>query len=69
MLLCRINKSCQDCDQDVLLGVLVFVYVCVGLKCLYSRTSVARTLMARLPRLFRTRSRVPRKTPLAADLG
>ena len=27
----------------------------------YSRTSVARTLMARLPRLFRTRSKVPRK--------
>ena len=27
----------------------------------YSRTSVARTPMARLPRLFRTRSRVPRK--------
>ena len=24
--------------------------------CIYSRTSVARTLMARLPRLFRTRS-------------
>ena len=28
---------------------------------IYSRTSVARTLMARLPRLFRTRSRVPKK--------
>ena len=27
----------------------------------YSRTSVARRLMARLPRLFRTRSRVPWK--------
>ena len=26
---------------------------------IYSRTSVARTLMARLPRLFRTRSLVP----------
>ena len=36
---------------------------------IYSRTSVARTLMARLPRLFRTRSFVPRKNPLAADLG
>ena len=36
----------------------------------YSRTSMARTLMARLPRLFRTRSRVPlEKNPLAADLG
>ena len=34
----------------------------------YSRTSVARTLMTRLPRLFRTRSCVPRKNPLAADL-
>ena len=27
----------------------------------YSRTSVARTLMAHLPRLFRARSYVPRK--------
>ena len=35
----------------------------------YSRTSVARTLMARLPRLFRTRSSVPKENPLAADLG
>ena len=31
---------------------------------LYSRTSVARTLMARIPRLLRTRSWVPLK-----DLG
>ena len=35
----------------------------------YSRTSMARTLMACLPQLFRTRSIVPRKNPLAADLG
>ena len=35
---------------------------------IYSRTSGARTLMARLPRLFRTRSGVPRKKSLAADL-
>ena len=41
----------------------------MGQHALYSRTSMARTLMARLPRLFRTRSRVPRKNPLAADLG
>ena len=34
----------------------------------YSRTSVARTLMARLPRLFRTRSWVPWKNPKAADV-
>ena len=33
----------------------------------YSRTSVARTLMARLPRLFRTRPWVPWKNPIAAD--
>ena len=33
----------------------------------YSRTSVARTLMARLPRLFQTRSLVPKKNPIAAD--
>ena len=36
---------------------------------MYSITSVARTLMARLPRLFRTRSWAPRKNPIAADLG
>ena len=35
----------------------------------YSRTPIARTLMARLPRLFRIRSWVPRKKSLAADLG
>ena len=35
----------------------------------YSRTLVARTLMARLPRLFRTRSQVPEKNSIAADLG
>ena len=36
--------------------------ICVySLFCIYSRTSVARTPMARLPRLFRTRSLVPRK--------
>ena len=29
---------------------------CTNMVCIYSRTSVARTLMARLPRLFRTRS-------------
>ena len=28
----------------------------IGLYCMYSRTSMARTLMARLPRLFRTHS-------------
>ena len=34
----------------------------------YSRTSVARTLMAFLPQLFRARASVPRKNPIAADL-
>ena len=36
---------------------------------MYSRTSVAPTLMARLSQLFRTCSGVPRKYPIAADLG
>ena len=35
---------------------------------IYSRTSMAQTPMARFPRLFRTRSRVPRKKPIAADI-
>ena len=36
---------------------------------IYSRTSMARTPMARLPRLFQTRSCVPRKkNPIAADI-
>ena len=35
----------------------------------YSRTSMARTLMARLPWLFRTSFSVPWKNPIAADLG
>ena len=35
----------------------------------YSRTSVSRTLMARLPRLFRTRSESLGINPLAADYG
>ena len=35
----------------------------------YSRTSMARTLMARLPRLFRTHFKSLGKNPLAADLG
>ena len=35
----------------------------------YSRTSMARTLMARLPRLFRTRFLSPlEKNPIAADI-
>ena len=36
---------------------------------MYSKTSVARTLMPRLPGLFRSRSLVPRKKTLAGDLG
>ena len=36
---------------------------------IYSRTSVARTLMAHLPWLFRTRLWVPSKNLIAADLG
>ena len=36
----------------------------------YSKTSVTRTLMARLPRPFRTRSRVPNeKNHIAADIN
>ena len=35
----------------------------------YSRTSMARTLMARLPWLFQTRFLVPWKNPTAADVG
>ena len=35
----------------------------------YSRTSLARTLMARLPWLFQTRSWVPQKNPIATDFG
>ena len=35
----------------------------------YSRGSEAWTLMARLPQLFQTCSWVPRKNPIAADLG
>ena len=35
----------------------------------YRKTSVARTLMARLPRLFRTRSWVPRKKSLGCRFG
>ena len=34
----------------------------------YSRTSVARTLMARTPRTFRTRSLVPRKNSVTAGI-
>ena len=41
-------KTCFMCKKKVSLIV-------------YSRTSMARTLMARLPRLFRTRSSVPWK--------
>ena len=37
--------------------------------CIYSRTSMARTLMARLPRLFRTRSWVPRKKIPLLQIG
>ena len=35
----------------------------------YSRTSMARTLMACLPRLIQTHSLVPWKKPIAVDLG
>ena len=34
---------------------------------IYSKASVARTLMAHLPRLFRTDSQVPWKNPITAD--
>ena len=34
----------------------------------YSRPLVTRTLMAHLPRLFQTRSWVPLKIPISADL-
>ena len=62
-------------------SLVILEQVCVIMKCcvqwnpvydckrsIYSRTSMARTLMARLVRPFRTRSRVPRKNPIAADL-
>ena len=35
----------------------------------YSRTSMARTLMARLPRLFRTCCSVPRKKSHSCKVG
>ena len=38
-----------------------FQYVVIGYKDTYSRTSMARTPMARLPWLFRTRFWVPTK--------
>ena len=37
--------------------------------CFYSRTSMARTLMARLPRLFRTCSWVPKKNSYNCRVG
>ena len=42
------------------------VIVLIGNK--YSRTSVARTLMARLSGLFQSRSRVPKNNRIAAHL-
>ena len=45
------------------------VFTATSVKIIYSRTSVARTPMARLPRLFRTRSWVPNiKNTIAADM-
>ena len=41
----------------------------IAIDCRYSRTSVARELMAPLPRLFRTRSGVPRKKVLCCRFG
>ena len=40
-----------------------------GMAAKYSRTSVARTLMARLPRLFELDFESLGKNPIAADLG
>ena len=47
---------------------VLFVEMLSALHAIYSRNSVARTLMARLPRLFRTRSCVPLKNPITANL-
>ena len=60
--------------KHVLLMFVCFFLIWLSLRMftfqevqLYSRTSVAGTLMARLPQLFRTRSWGPRKKTLAAD--
>ena len=42
--------------------------VAIGFLFNYSRISVARTLTARLPRLFRTRSWFSNKNPITADI-
>ena len=70
--------SSKDKSKKLKCLLLQFLFGALRVKCVgvpvcqmltYCRTSVARTLMARLPRLFRTRSAVPWKNPTAADLG
>ena len=48
---------------------LLALKACLFTNGIYSRPSVAQTLMARLPRLFGTRSWIPWENPKAADLG
>ena len=57
------NKEIFTSENEIRLEV------CRTRSSRYSRTSVARTLMAHLPWLFQTRSRVPwNKKPIVADL-
>ena len=53
----------------ILLGYLLLIRNALLALLIYSRTSVARTLMARLPQLFRTRARVPWKKSLRCKYG
>ena len=61
----NIMRTFEDSELRKKNSVGFNVFQCV----IYSRTSVARTLMARFPRLFRTSFRVPIKiNPIEADL-
>ena len=61
--------SVQSGESLCLFTQTMYGSLAILINTIYSRTSMARTLMARLPRLFRTRSWVPWKNPIAADLG
>ena len=57
------------CSAKMIIHVLcIGVTEEIGKRKQHSRTSVARTLIARLPRLFQTRSLVLKKHPIAADI-
>ena len=71
---------CQvQIQQGITTGMEMFHFICIcwhcrfkshwRQNCIYSRTSVAPTLMARLPRLFRTSSGVPRKNSRSCRFG